>query len=82
MLARWRVEIGAHEGHGVHYRAPLPPVGGDCHCYRGPGYFRKRTPFGCPSGGCMCKWDKIFRPGRANEKRKAINDSIDNGRVV
>jgi hypothetical protein len=75
MLRRWRYEIGVHEDWGWHYPAPLPPdPDGDCHCYRGPGYFRKRRPFGCPSGKCMCKWDKLFSPPRAAAIRRAIQD--------
>jgi hypothetical protein len=84
MLRRWRAEIAAHETWGndlpngsygragVHgyCLAPLPPdPDGDCHCYRGPGYFRKRTPFGCSCD--LCKWDK-HAWNRSREQRAAL----------
>jgi hypothetical protein len=85
MLRRWRAEIAAHEsdryGWTSGYRlAPLPPdPDGDCHCYRGPGYFRKRTPFGCRCGkNGMCgigKWTDKAR--RGNVRRAAIQFELE-----
>lgn len=75
MLRRWRLEIAVHEGAWVWqgWLAPLPPdPEGDCHCYRGPGYFRKRTPFGCSSGTCLCKYEKNRPKARHNHRRAAI----------
>src|ERR1043166_9448606 len=85
MVRRWRAEIAAHEsdryGWTFGYRlAPLPPdPDGDCHCYRGPGYFRKRTPFGCRCGkNGMCgigKWTDKAR--RGNVRRAAIQFELE-----
>ena len=60
--------------------APLPPdPEGDCHCYRGMGYFRKRAPLDCGKPRCAtCHYEKFWEPKRrANVKRKAIRQSLD-----
>lgn len=53
--------------------APIPPVDvceDDCHCFRGPGYFRKRRPF-------EKYWWRDLRPSRLKEKHEAIAYSLD-----
>jgi hypothetical protein len=77
MLRRWRLEIAEHErwdkGYPHMYLAPLPPDSCDvdkCHCYRGPGYFRKRHPFDCGNTRCgLCHWGKWDGGRRSREKR-------------
>lgn len=85
MVRRWRQEIASHENWsgGPEYSycalAPVPPIdpqptgnGELCHCYRGPGFMRKRRAF----GGCSCFWchceKHIYRMQRSNIRRKAI----------
>lgn len=87
MLRRWRAEIAEHESWALGGRtypngnyawgrwsmAPLPPIICDdsCHCYKGPGFFRKNRPFGCSCS--MCKSGKLeAKWGRGNRKRNAI----------
>jgi hypothetical protein len=76
MLRRWRVEIQKHEDLGREHPFPhdgcsAPDV---CHCYRGPGYFRKRRPLGCGNPRCcVCHYEKFFEPkARGRRKRDAI----------
>jgi len=90
MLKRWRQEIALHGGHdgwklppftyGVGLEAPIPPITCDsppCHCYAGPGFFRKRKPMDCGNprcGHCHCgKWDRA----RHNEKLAAIRFELE-----
>ncbi len=66
MYRRWREELRKHsdEGGGVQ---------GDCHCLRGIGFLRKRTPHGCANPRCwLCHPEKLAPRGRANEKRAAV----------
>lgn len=80
MLRRWRQEIAKHEGIENQWPylslAPVPPENdGDCHCYLGMGFLRKRTPFGCPNGAScwVCHDDKYWASkNRGNERRDAI----------
>jgi hypothetical protein len=76
MLRRWRLEIADHE-YGLNVRgfrnyasydqAPLPPIVCDdsCHCYLGPGFFRKRHPRDCGRPRCgLCSYGKNYEPKR------------------
>ena len=77
MLRRWRIEIAKHErGYSHMALAPVPPQDCDepCHCYRGPGFLRKRRPLDCGRPRCgVCHFEKIYgRQARANEGRQAI----------
>lgn len=85
MLRRWRNEIAAHGGHSGWLiddrsgwqEAPIPPPACDidtCHCFQGPGYFRKRHPFDCGNPKCpLCHFEKFWMPkNRGNTRRKAI----------
>ena len=80
MLRRWREEIGFHEGRGF-YMAPIPPAVCDdvCHCYRGPGYFRKCTPLGCSCGkNGICSIEKwLDKRTRGHRRRAAIRFELD-----
>ena len=87
MLRRWRNEIAAHGGHsgwrlkGRHsfngwLEAPVPPPACDldtCHCFLGPGFFRKRKPFDCGNPRCeLCHSGKWDDKDRYNKRREAI----------
>ena len=80
MLRRWRVEIAKHEYFlwGRYSLAPIPPVScdeDDCHCYRGPGFLRKRKPYDCGRARCgICHLEKHY-PGerRRRDEREAFN---------
>ena len=75
MLRRWRQEIAKHEERAQCSLAPLPPnAAGDCHCYRGAGFMRKRRPFGCSRPRCgLCHFAKLDEPkDRYNNRRYAI----------
>lgn len=89
MLRRWKNEIaqhGGYEGYRIYLgnsylEVPLPPVVCDdsCHCFAGPGFFRKRKPFDCGNPRCgMCHSEKFWAPkARANKKRAAIQYELD-----
>lgn len=82
MIRRWRQEIALHENDKYSFMAcaPLPPdPDGDCHCYRGMGYFRKREPLDCGRARCgLCHWSKMWEPKRrAATKRKAIRSELE-----
>lgn len=55
---------------------PIPPVvcEDSCHCFAGPGFFRKRKPFDCGKSRCLiCHSDKFWEAkNRHNGKRKAV----------
>jgi hypothetical protein len=76
MIKRWRQEIAKHEFPKYPYlsEAPVPPDGEEkCHCYLGPGFMRKRRPYGCTVPRCgICHYEKHLPKNRANEKRAAI----------
>lgn len=76
MVRRWRMEIAKHEGMARRSLAPVPPEPDDesCHCYRGPGFMRKRRPYGCSNPRCaICHFEKLYAPkDRYNRKRLAI----------
>lgn len=65
MLRRWRVELAKHA------EDPHPA----CHCLRGPGFLRKRRPYGCGNPRCgVCHYDKFYaRKTRAARRSVAIN---------
>jgi hypothetical protein len=77
MLRRWQMEIGEHEDMEYMTLAPIPPRSCDerCHCYRGPGFMRKRRPYTCGKPRCgICKPGKVWgRKARATKLRKAID---------
>lgn len=92
MLRRWRFEIGAHGGHSGYtikdgfndwVAVPVPPPAcdiGTCHCFKGPGYFRKRKPFDCGNPRCgLCHYEKYMPKARAAKKRTAIQYELDAG---
>ena len=58
MLRRWSAEIEKHRHPSLGY------VEGDCHCLRGKGTMRKRTPWGHHRRCCLCKGGKYNRSGR------------------
>jgi hypothetical protein len=84
MLRRWREEIAKHEafdgGYSYCALAPVPPTADEdaCHCYRGMGFMRKRTPHGCGNPRCcVCHWEKYHYPkNRANTRRAAIERDL------
>jgi hypothetical protein len=87
MLRRWRQEIAIHEawlgagetGYSYCALAPLPPTSDEkCHCYRGPGFLRKRKPHDCGNPRCGCCHYAKFQPkNRANVKREAIRFELE-----
>lgn len=87
MLRRWRLEIASHEYSSRQGRpgfrryalrmdqAPLPPVVCDdsCHCYLGPGFFRKRHPYDCGKTRCYwCHPEKLLVTKRGSDRRAAL----------
>lgn len=87
MLRRWRQEIAIHGGHDGwkcgwngncgEFLAPIPPVvacaDDHCHCFAGPGFFRKRAPLDCGNTRCgICHSGKWDRKARGAKKRAAI----------
>ncbi|HYZ76203.1 MAG TPA: hypothetical protein VE596_02405 [Gaiellaceae bacterium] len=81
MLRRWREEIYKHEWDftgGSYGLAVIPPQALDepCHCYRGPGFLRKRT----AHGGCgrcgVCKPHKVCPPSRRHARERAIRQEL------
>lgn len=87
MLHRWRQEIASHVGWSFGSKAgyaycalaPLPPTGEEkCHCYRGPGFMRKRTPFGCSNPRCgICHYEKYLPKNRGKVRREAIRFDLE-----
>lgn len=77
MLRRWREEIAKHEFPEYAYcaLAPVPPVADEssCHCYRGMGVLRKRSPHDCGKARCeWCHYGKWLKKARGNELRQAL----------
>ena len=58
MLRRWREEIAKHRHRSLGY------IEGDCHCLRGKGTMRKRTPWGHRRRCYLCKGAKYNHVGR------------------
>lgn len=81
MLRRWREEISKHEGYLQGYLAPVPPDKNinSCHCYKGMGFLRKRSPYDCGNPRCtVCHFDKYYnKKNRNNIKRKAIKQDME-----
>lgn len=95
MLRRWRLEIAKHEAWMTRNRpgyrkynlfydfAPIPPdlcdIDDPCHCYLGPGFFRKRHPFDCGRSKCgVCHGEKNYgRKNRFNKRREAIEFDLE-----
>jgi hypothetical protein len=66
MLRRWDEEKRKH--------CEIGDVGGECHCFRGPGFMRKRRPYGCTRPRCMlCHAEKLYPQARGAKKRAAID---------
>jgi hypothetical protein len=65
MLRRWQLEKEKHTDNGE--------IVGDCHCLRGPGFMRKRRPYGCHRPRCkLCHWEKLYPQPRGPKKRAEI----------
>lgn len=82
MLRRWRQEIALHESDKYSYSslAPIPPIyaEGNCHCYKGMGFLRKSTPYGCGKPRCiMCHYSKILykKKRRVKHNKLAIEEN-------
>lgn len=58
MLRRWREEIEKHRHHSLGY------IESACHCLRGKGTMRKRTPWGHRRRCYLCKGAEYFHVGR------------------
>ena len=71
MLRRWQLESEKH-------RISSGPNAGTteeaCHCLRGPGFVRKRRPYGCSRPRCgVCHFEKFYvAKARERRKREAI----------
>ena len=72
MQQRWREELRKHTGDGG-------TVEGDCHCLRGIGFMRKRTPHGCSKPRCgICHYSKLYvAKARAARRREAVAYELD-----
>lgn len=88
MLRRWREEIAKHEFEDYPYcsLAPIPAEKKDdvCHCYRGMGFLRKKSPHDCGNPRCMvCHLDKYYYPkNRHTNKIKSIQENLDGWGLV
>jgi hypothetical protein len=86
MLRRWRQEIAKHEassdeGYPYAALAPVPPTGVQgCHCYRGMGTMRKRSPWDCGNPRCgVCHHEKWLPKARHAARRAAIDAELNAG---
>ncbi len=73
MLRRWAIEKGKHHpGWGRFKNSERE--GDECHCLRGPGFLRKRTPYDCGTPRCpLCHFEKLYvSKARATKRRAAI----------
>jgi hypothetical protein len=81
MLRRWRQEIAKHERAPRGTLAPVPPIGEEaCHCYRGMGTMRTRSPWDCGNPRCgVCHYDKQHPKARHAARRAAIAAELSAG---
>ena len=73
MHQRWRVEM---ESHDYDWRCP-PTDPSACHCAKGIGSMRKRTPFGHSRRCWRCKYYKYLPKARDAARRKAVEFDLD-----
>lgn len=82
MLRRWREEISKHEFNDYPYYslAPIPAEKKDdiCHCYRGMGFLRKKSPWDCGNSRCaVCHYSKFnTSKNRNNIRRNSIQENL------
>ena len=73
MVRRWRQELAWHSDSYAWIAPPSLAPAIDCHCARGIGTMRKRTPLGCNRPRCqLCHYEKLFPPDRGSIRRRAI----------
>ena len=83
MRRRWKDELLKHSPSAPIYGPYLPKgnvryilgvklQGPECHCEKGPGFFRKRRPDECSNPRCpVCHYDKYYaNPWKTRRKRE------------